>query len=181
MPNSPKASPATIRTRIAALALLLASGSFAFDLSRFAGTWKLDPTRSSDIRKAVDACVANYPPEAKEASRDRLLEVGANVSKFVITPMDKGSKVVIGYGGPDGKAVALDSSEVEIQTDEGGPVKMRVSTDSDNLVETYQAPDGRSVNTFSVSKDGKTLFMDVRVESPHMPNTLTYRLTYSRN
>ena len=48
------------------------------------------------------------------------------------------------------------------------------------LTESFTSPDGKRVNVFTPSADGKKLMMAVTLTSAKLPKPLTYRLAYKR-
>lgn len=60
--------------------------------------------------------------------------------------------------------------------------KLKVSTKwkQEKLERIFKGGDGQRVNTYSLSRDGKTLTMHVIVTSKWLPRPLTYALNYRR-
>jgi hypothetical protein len=50
----------------------------------------------------------------------------------------------------------------------------------EKLERTFKAVDGQRVDTYSLSRDGKTLIMRVSVTSPRLSRPCEYELTYKR-
>lgn len=168
------------RLLLAALAVLV-SGVGATGLADFAGSWVYDSTRSDRIEDAIEACIAQYPEDAKSSTRDRLLETNELTRVLVVSPRDSGKKVLIGYEVANNGTVApLDGSKVPSTNSSGEVFQMSVRLDGDVLVETFQADNGTRTNTYTVGADAQTLVLQARVESPLMPTVLTYRLVYTR-
>lgn len=164
----------------AAIGVLVACAG-ASGLADFTGRWDLDSTRSDRIDQAIEACIADYPEDAKLATRERLQETNPLTRTMYFTPVDSGTKVLIGYDGPDeGTAAPLDGAETLATNSNGESFQMTVVLENGALVESFQANNGSRTNTYTVSPDGRTLFMQVEVESPYMPTTLGYTLAYGR-
>jgi hypothetical protein len=165
---------------LAALAVF-ASGAGAAGLGDFTGRWAYDSSRSDRIEDAIETCIARYPEDAKSITRDRLLETNDLTRVLVISPLDSGRKVLIGYEVANNGTVApLDGTEVPSTNLSGEVFQMSVRLDGEALVETFEADNGTRTNTYTVSADGKTLVLQAMVESPQMPTVLTYRLEYTR-
>lgn len=94
--------------------------------------------------------------------------------------------------------ISFTSKDVTIKSDRTGTIKTsfgedaipwgdkRVSTRwvSENLERTFTTSDGKQVNTYSLSSDGRTLIMRVlgtRDSSPKLNQPLDYQLEYRRN
>lgn len=160
---------------------IAASCAGAVGLGEFAGQWDLDSTRSDRIDQAIEACIADYPAQAKASTRTRLQETNTLTRKMFFTPLEGGAKVRIGYDDPsDGTPALVDGTDVLTTNSAGEEFLMGVTLDSAGLVEVFQASNGRRTNTYTLSSDGGTLHMQVLVESPEMPTDLTYRLAYAR-
>jgi hypothetical protein len=59
---------------------------------------------------------------------------------------------------------------------------MQIATEwkDGRLVQTFEAQDGRRINSFSLNPDGRVLTVNVEVTSPRLRNALAYRLVYTR-
>lgn len=165
---------------LAALAVF-ASGAGAAGLADFTGRWAYDSSRSDRIEDAIETCIARYPEDAKVITRDRLLETNDLTRVLVVSSLDSGRKVLIGYEvSNNGTAAPLDGTEVPSLNSSGEMFQMSVRLDGEALVETFEADNGTRTNTYTVSADGKTLVLQATVESPQMPTVLSYRLEYTR-
>lgn len=165
---------------LAALAVF-ASGAGAAGLADFTGRWAYDSSRSDRIEDAIETCIARYPEDAKVITRDRLLETNDLTRVLVVSSLDSGLKVLIGYEVSNNGTVApLDGTEVPSLNSSGEMFQMSVRLDGEALVETFEADNGTRTNTYTVSADGKTLVLQATVESPQMPTVLSYRLEYTR-
>lgn len=159
----------------------LAVGTSASGLESFAGRWSLDSTRSDRIEEAIETCIAGYPEEAKDMTRERLRETNRLTRALVFTALDSGKKVLIGYEvADDGTAAPLDGTEVPSTGASGELFQLSVRLVNGALVEMFQADNGTRTNTYTVAADGKSLVLQAKVESPQMPTVLTYRLVYLR-
>ena len=160
---------------------VFASGAGATGLGDFTGRWAYDSTRSDRIEDAIETCIASYPEDAKATTRDRLLETNELTRVLVVSPLDSGKKVLIGYEVANNGTVApLDGTEVPSINSSGEVFQMSVRLDGEAMVETFEADNGTRTNTYSVSADGKALVLQATVESPQMPTVLRYRLEYIR-
>lgn len=118
---------------------------------------------------------------------------------FALRPIARGrlkrtnrpyQKVVIRYT-PAQVSIATDA-RAPIQTPANGtPVdwtrpedgeKLRVSTEWENgrIEQTFQAKDGRRVNSYSITPDGRVMSLQVTVTSPRLPKPVSYTLRYRR-
>lgn len=152
------------------------------------GTYVLDDAAAAPaaIRKAINVAVKGMGWPAERIARGRLektnlppyrrivILLGARVTDVSITT-DKRAPIVTP---PDGTPVDWTREDKE---------KFKVSTTLSvssvsigPLRQTFQSEDGKRVNTYVFSADGKTLEMEVVVSSSRLPRPVTYTLTYRR-
>lgn len=160
--------------------LAVAAAGWAADVARFAGTWIPDRNQGSVIDSAIVGFVSHLPAEELETSKERLEAVNQPIGKLCITVVDSGRKVEFGYDGRSGLAVPVDGSSTQIKGGSGEAVQLRVAMEAGKLLEAYQAQDGKRTNRYALSPDGKTMIMEVKVESPHMPMPLEYKVAFAR-
>jgi hypothetical protein len=48
------------------------------------------------------------------------------------------------------------------------------------LAQTFTSGEGRRVNDYTLSADGRTLTMEVKETSPQLPQSITYKQVYRR-
>lgn len=174
-------SSRSTRSRFLVALCALAAGTSAAGLESFVGRWSLDSTRSDRIEEAIETCIARYPEEAKEITRERLRETNRLTRVLFFTALDSGKQVRIGYEvADDGTAAPLDGTEVPSTGATGELFQLSVRLENGALVETFQADNGTRTNTYTVAADGKSLVLQAKVASPQMPTVLTYRLVYLR-
>lgn len=143
------------------------------------GTFERDASASDNVNKAIEAAVAEMNFVMRPVAHSRLEKTNQPYQSV---------------------AIALAGNNVSIQTDDraaivtsaaGTAIKWKredgevfnVSTvlkDKQNVVQTFAAEDGKRVNSFSLSPDGKTLTMNVTITSSKLPKPLTYKLVFNR-
>jgi hypothetical protein len=64
--------------------------------------------------------------------------------------------------------------------EDGEKLDVSMSLAGSTLTESFISPDGKRVNVFTPSADGKKLTMAVTVSSAKLPKPLTYKITYTR-
>lgn len=62
----------------------------------------------------------------------------------------------------------------------GDLIDVTTRTRDGRIEQSFDAEDGRRVNVFTLSPDGRTLTMDVTVTSPKLDGPLAYRLVFTR-
>jgi hypothetical protein len=166
--------------RVGMLAMALSGASLAGDPSGFAGTWIRDRANGESIGKAIESYVADFDSVMKIQIGERLGEVSRSADQLVIAVVDSGRKIGIGENGRVGTAVSLDGKAVSIQGESGETFVLSRTMAADKLSESYQADDGSRTNVYSVADKGRSLLVDVKIESPYMPKPLFYKLVYTR-
>lgn len=164
---------------LAALAMIAASvAPAAAQTPALQGTFVYVADGSDDVNKAIDQAISKMNFVVRSVARGRLRKTNVPYERLAISHST------------DRVSIAADRRPA-IQTPANGtPVKWTredgevfdVSTEWENgaLEQTFGAPDGKRVNTFTLSPDGNTLTMKVTVSSPRLPKPLTYSLRYRR-
>jgi len=178
------------RTRILPLLLLLAallpSAVSAQAAATLRGTWNLNRQESDNLENAINRAVARMNVVVRQIARPRLRST--NTAYPSITMSYDQSSVRVDMAGRPSVSSPANGQPVLWQRESGGTCRemkgdcVRVSAEWDggNLKHTFQAEDGRRVNVYSVSPDGKTMTMNVTITSPRLPQPLTYKLVYNR-
>ena len=180
------------RTRILPLLVLLAAllpsavTAQATAAATLRGTWNINRQQSDNLENAINRAVARMNLVVRQIARPRLRSTNTAYPTLVMT-YDQ-STVRVDMAGRPSVSSPANGQPVLWQRQTGGTCRemkgdcVRVSAEWDggNLKHTFQAEDGRRVNVYSVSPDGKTLTMNVTVTSPRLPQPLTYKLVYNR-
>lgn len=136
----------------------------------------LDKVHSTDVDKAVDKSVEKMNFVIRPIARARLAKSSRPPSIIAITVSDsiKISLETISVIAPaDGRFVPWNRPNGEI-----AQISMRL--DGERLMTTFKGTEGTRRNTFTLLDSGRTLAMDVLVESSRLPEPLRYRLRYTR-
>ncbi len=145
------------------------------------GTYTLDAAASDDVSKAIEITVKGMGWPGEGIARSRLEKTNLPPYQRVVIQLE------------------LRTTDVSITTDKRAPIqtpadgtptdwtredkeKFKVSTvlKSGRLEQTFKSKDGQRVNTYSISADGQTLLIHVKVTSNKLPRPLTYKLVYQR-
>ena len=168
-----------IRTLLFTLALAAGVPAAAAGQAQLNGRYAFDAQASDDIPRAISASVRSM--------------------NFVLRPVVRGH-MTRNERAARWVAIRYTASEVSISTDraatpsttpaDGTPIPRTrsdgkvqyVSTQWANgrLEQTIRAPEAQRVTTYSLSPDGCTLTLHVRLTAPRLPQPLTYRLVYHR-
>jgi hypothetical protein len=81
-----------------------------------------------------------------------------------------------------GKAIVVPASGAAVKwtREDGETFDVSGKVAGSTLTQTFVAEDGKRVNVYTLSPDGKTLTMNVTVTSPRLPKPLNYKLVYRR-
>jgi uncharacterized membrane protein len=146
--------------------------------SAFVGNYTLNAHASDSVERAIGEAGSHVMFLIRGIARSRMratnptyqaVHIAEDASNFAIA-FDRRAAV---HSPTNGTAVPWTREDGE---------KLQVSTRvaDGKLVQTFVAPDGRRVNTYSLSNDGKTLTMEVVVTSGKLPQPLHYRLVFDR-
>lgn len=173
---------------LALLAALLPSAvaAQASAAATLRGNWSLDRQKSDNLEAAINRSISRLNMVVRQIARPRLRNTNTAYPKITMS-YDQNAVRVDMAGRPSVSSPA-NGQPVLWQREEGGTCRemkgncVRVSAEWEggNLKHTFQAEDGRRVNVYSVSPDGKTMTMNVTVTSPRLPQALTYKLVYNR-
>jgi hypothetical protein len=151
----------------------------SFGNPAMAGTFRYEATASDNVGAVIVQAVAQLHYIPRPIVRGRLTRTN-----------QPGERIVIAFGNGNVSitpnvcraAVTPTNGSPTDWTWENGEEPMRVATEwkDGRLVQTFDAEDGRRLNSFSLNPDGRLLTLDVEVTSPRLRNAMRYRLVYSR-
>ena len=157
-------------------ALVLCLGAAATAGSVFDGRYALDKSRSANVEKAIGEATESMNFVTRPIARSRLGKTNQTSAGVSIAVTDR---IEVDFGTKPISA-PLDGAAVPWTRPDGETFQVRAGIDPDKLVETFQGKDGSRRNTFSLLDGGKSLAMDVQVDSPRLPKPVRYRLVYAR-
>jgi hypothetical protein len=157
---------------------LVALATPAFAATGVAGSYAYDAAASDNVETAIQKAIEPMNPIVRLVAKGRL-EKTNQPYKHVAIKTDGGKLSVT----TDGRAPIVVGNGASIKwtrPEDGEKLDVSMSLSGSTLTESFTSPDGKRVNVFSPSADGKKLTMAVTVTSPKLPKPLTYRLTYKR-
>lgn len=177
------------RTRFLPALILLAGllpSAVSAQTTSLRGNWTLNTQQSDDLNAAINRAVARMNVVVRQIARPRLRST--NVAYRTFAMQYDPNTVRVDLGGRPSVSSPANGQPVLWQRETGATCRVmkgdcvRVTSEwtGGHLVHTFQAEDGRRVNRYSVSPDGRTMTMDVTVTSPKLPQPLTYKLVYNR-
>jgi hypothetical protein len=161
------------------LALVLGPSVARADSPSFAGTYRFEGGAREDAvrRAAIDRAVGEVFFALRPIARHKLLEATA-IPAWVSFAFGPGQ---IRTKGPDGVDFATPNN--------GSPVVVALRGESyrttqrlagTTFIQRFACDDGTGQNEWSMSADQSMLTVKVTLSSPHLPNAITYTLTYKR-
>jgi hypothetical protein len=151
----------------------------AAGLADYSGTWTFDPAKSADIPKAIDEALAKENFAIRTMARGRLVKAN-KVPKFVFIAQANGMTTV-SFDEKTGPTAPSDGRTIVWTRPDGRRYQLRIALESGVLVQSYKAEHGTRVNRFTLSPDGRILFMDVTVSSPRLESSIVYRLVFRQD
>ena len=165
--------------------ILLCSGIFlvsstltAAQESGLDGTYILDQTDSDNINKVIENAVEKLNFVTRNIARGRLEKLNPAYRQVAITFSSNEISVTVDNQPPlrtpaKGAAVAWVAPD-------GEKVNASMQLAGRRLAQTFMSADGRRVNDYTLSPDGRTLTMQVTETSPRLSQTIMYKQVYRR-
>lgn len=170
----------SLNAMLAAVAVFLAAVSLPAhaDNPQLVGHYVYVPERSAKVTEAVDKTVAEVNFVLRPIARSRLNKTNQPYQHitFEVAPdklsitTDKRAPIV----------TPADGRPVKWKREDGEIMNVSMQWKDHALQETFAAEDGRRVNLFELSPDGRELKMLVTVSSKRLPKPLVYALVYER-
>ncbi|HEY4368256.1 MAG TPA: hypothetical protein VGN07_13565 [Steroidobacteraceae bacterium] len=141
------------------------------------GIFVNDGQASYIIANAVDAAVAKMNFIKRPIARSRLKKTNPLYERIEISRT--GSTISIKFDAGKPVLMPADGTPAKWTRADGEQFDVTGRLEGDQLVQTFTAEDGKRVNIFSVSADGK-LLLQVMLTSPQLPEAVRYQLAYRR-
>jgi hypothetical protein len=142
------------------------------------GTYVLDQTDSDNINEAIETAVAKLDFVRRDIARGRLEKLNPAYRKVAISSSPNEISVTVDNQPP--LRTPAKGAPVGWVGPDGGQVNASMQLAGGRLEQTFTATDGRRVNDYTLSPDGRTLTMQVTETSPRLPETITYKQVYRR-
>ena len=160
-------------------AIFLASSTrAAAQKSGLDGTYILDETDSDNVNEVMEHAVGKLNFLTREIARERLKKLNPAYRQVAITSSANEISVTVDNQ-PPLRAPAKGAPVAWVGPD-GGKVNVSLQLAGRRLAQTFTSADGRRVNDYTLSSDGRTLTMQVRETSPRLPQSITYKQVYRR-
>jgi hypothetical protein len=147
--------------------------------SAFAGTYTFvgGQKEREGLDAAIEASMDAVSPMLRNVGRKRLQE--SNPIPKLLTISVEGERTEIRFDG-EGHGASLNGAPIRGVSPQGDKVKVSHRMRGNKLTEFIDGGQGDRHNTFKLSGDGKTLTVDVKITSGHLPVPVEYRLTFKR-
>jgi len=160
-------------------ALFLGSSTLAATQeSGLDGTYSLDEPDSDNMNEVIEDAVGKLNFPTRDIARGRLKKLNPIYRQVAITSSPSEISVTVDHQPPlrapaKGRAVAWVGPD-------GENVSASMQLAGRHLAQTFTSAEGRRVNDYTLSPDGRTLTMQVTETSPRLSQTITYKLVYRR-
>jgi len=146
--------------------------------SRLDGTYILDKTDSDNMTEVIEDAVGKLNFLTRDIARERLKKLNPAYRLIAISSSPNAISVTVDNR-PPLRAPANGAPVAWIGPD-GGKVNASTQLAGRRLAQTFTSADGRRVNDYTLSPDGRTLTMQVTETSPRLPQPITYKQVYRR-
>jgi hypothetical protein len=165
--------------------LLLCSAMFpvpstlaAAQTSGLDGTYILDETNSDNTNEVIEDTVGKLDFVTRDIARGRLKKLNPAYHQVAITTSSNEISVTVDNQ-PPLRAPAKGAPVAWVSPD-GRKVNVSMQLVGQHLEQTFTSANGRRVNDYTLSPDGRTLTMQVTETSPRLPQSITYKQIYRR-
>jgi hypothetical protein len=142
------------------------------------GTYILDQTDSDNINEVIETAVGKLNFLTRDIARERLKKLNPAYRKVAITSSPNEISVTVDNQPP--LRTPAKGAPVAWAGPDGGKVSASIHLAGRRLAQTFTSADGRRVNDYTLSPDGRTLTMQVTETSPRLSQTITYKQVYRR-
>lgn len=162
-----------------ALVAALPLKAHAQGASSLNGSFQLNAAASENVHDAIDAAVRPMNRITRPIARRRLRGTNAAYSRVVITTSRGQHSIQFDQRAP--VVSPADGTAIRWRREDGEEFDVTQRVTNGRLEQRFVAEDGSRTNVFTLSPDGRTLTLQVTIESPRLPDPLVYRLVYDRS
>jgi len=142
------------------------------------GTYTLDQANSDNINDVIEKALGTMNVLKRLIARGRLKELNPVYHQVAISSSPDEIRVTVDNQ-PTLRAPAKGTAVPWVGPD-GGKVNASMRLSGGHLVQTFTSADGRRVNDYTLSPDGRTLTMQVKETSPRLSEPISYKQIYRR-
>lgn len=160
-------------------AIFLSSSTLAAaQESSLDGTYILDETDSANINEVIEDAVGKLNFVTRDIARERLKRLNPAYRQIAISSSPNEISVTVDNQPP--LRTPANGAPVGWIGPDGGKVNASMQLADRRLAQTFTSADGRRVNDYTLSRDGRTLTMHVTETSPRLSQPITYKEVYRR-
>ena len=142
------------------------------------GTYILDETESDNMNAVIEDAVGKLNFLTRDIARGRLKKLNPAYRQVAITSSPNEISVTVDNQPP--LRTPAKGAPVPWVGPDGGKVNASMQLAGRSLAQTFTSADGRRVNDYTLSPDGRTLTMQVRETSPQLSQSIKYKQVYRR-
>jgi hypothetical protein len=142
------------------------------------GTYTLDEADSDNISAVIKGAVGKLNFLTRPIARGRLEKINPAYRQVTIAASSNELSVAVDNQ-PALRTPANGTSVVWVGPD-GGKVNVSMQLAGGHLVQIFNSKDGRRVNDYTLSSDGRMLIMQVTETSPRLSQAIRYKQVYRR-
>ena len=142
------------------------------------GTYTLDEADSDNISAVIEGAVGKLNFLTRPIARGRLKRINPAYRQVTIAFSSNELSVAVDNQ-PALRTPANGTSVVWVGPD-GGKVNVSMQLAGGHLVQIFKSADGRRVNDYTLSPDGRMLIMQVTETSPRLSQAIRYKQVYRR-
>jgi hypothetical protein len=142
------------------------------------GTYILDKPDSDNVNEVIEDTVGKLNFLTRDIARERLKKLNPAYRQVAITSSPNEISVTVDNQMP--LRTPAKGAPVAWVGPDGGKVNASMQLAGRRLEQTFTSADGRRVNDYTLSPDGRTLTMHVRETSPRLSQTIAYKQVYRR-
>ena len=142
------------------------------------GTYILDETDSANMKEVIEDAVGKLNFVTRDIARGRLKRLNPAYRQIAISSSPNEISVTVDNQPP--LRTPANGAPVAWIGPDGGKVNASMQLADGRLTQTFTSADGRRVNDYTLSRDGRTLTMRVTETSPRLSQPITYKEVYRR-
>ena len=142
------------------------------------GTYVLDQTDSDNVNEVIEHAVGKLNFLTRDIARERLKKLNPAYQEVAITSLPNEVSVTVDHQPP--LRTPAKGTPVAWVGPDGRKLNVSMQMAGQRLEQTFTSPEGRRVNDYTLSPDGRTLTMQVRETSPRLPRSIKYKQVYRR-
>ena len=142
------------------------------------GTYILDETDSDNLNEVIDDAVGKLNFVTRDIARGRLRKLNPAYHQVTITSSPNEISVTVDNQPP--LMTPAKGAPVAWVSPDGEKVNASMELAGRRLAQTFTSAQGRRVNDYTLSPDGRTLTMQVTETSPRLSQPIRYNQIYRR-